>query len=463
MSHKHPMPSKNELENIYHSVKSISKTARHFNTSNPTVRKWLIEYGILRYTQKEANSHVFFMRRIEIPSKEELEFLYRTMSIIDILQLYNIGQNCFYDWLKHHNIEKIEHGQKVSIIKQKKFLERFDLNKEQIESDYKRLGCMRALAIEYKCSMTTIKKLFKMYNVEAIFAKTSVGQTEVARFIESLGFTASLNDRETISPLELDIVVIDKNLAIEYCGNFYHSETWGNKTKDYHLKKFLKCRDVGIDLITIFDSEWQTKRDIIKSIISHKLGKVETKIYARNTVFKQLTYKDVKEFETENHLQGSRPAEKYFGLFHNHELVMSISFGKSRYNKKYQYEIIRMTTKKNTSVVGGASKLFKNSGITNCITYADNRFGSGKTYEKIGMRKIHESAPNYFYFHKTDHYTMYSRAKFQKHKIPNVDMSKSEYENMLDQGYDRIWDCGNTVYVYVSLNTMQSKQQSITI
>ena len=41
-----------------------------------------------------------------------------------------------------------------------------------------------------------------------------------------------------------------------------------------------------------------------------------------------------------------------------------------------------------------------------------------------------------------------SRNKFQKHKIINVDVSKSEYENMLDQMYDRIWDCGNVVYYY---------------
>lgn len=448
MSHKLPIPTKQELENYYSSVKSISKTAKHFGTSNPTVRKWLITYGISRYSQKEANTHDFFMKRIEMPSKEELEFLYKTMSIYNILQLYNIGQNVFYDWLKQHNIEKIEHGQKVSAIKQQKFSQRFDLNKEQIESDYKKAGCMGALAIEYKCSMTTIKKLFKMYDVEAIFAKTSVGQSEVARFIESLGFTVVLNDRKLISPLEVDILVPDRKIAIEYCGVFYHSETWGNKDRNYHKKKHDLCLGQGYKLITIFESEWNTKRTVVESVIKTKLGMNERKIHARKTTFEELAYKDIKQFELDNHLQGTRPAGRYFGLYYGEELVMTLSVGKSRFNKQYQNEIIRMTTKQGVNVIGGISKLMKNSGINECITYADKRYGDGLGYEKAGFIKLSDSSPNYFYFHKRDHNTLYSRNKFQKHKIENVSPELSEYQNMLNQNYDRIWDCGNALYLY---------------
>jgi hypothetical protein len=179
-----------------------------------------------------------------------------------------------------------------------------------------------------------------------------------------------------------------------------------------------------------------------------KLGIIENRIHARNTEFRKLSYSDVKAFEESNHIQGTRPAKVYCGLFHKGELVMSMSFGKSRFNKKYEYELIRMTTKKNTMVVGGSSKLLKNSGIKKCMTYADNRFGSGKGYEKIGFDKLYESSPNYFYFHKSDHSKLYTRNRFQKHKISNVVKEKSEYENMLLQGYDRVWDCGNSVFSY---------------
>lgn len=285
-----------------------------------------------------------------------------------------------------------------------------------------------------------------MHEVEARFAKSSVGQLELADFVKSLGFDILQNDRKIISPFELDIVVPEKNMAIEYCGIYYHSETWGNKDRNYHKKKQELCISQGYNLITVFENEWKTKQDIVKSIIAHKLGKTFTKIPARKTIFKQIEYSDIKQFEIDNHLQGTIPAQKYYGLYHNGELVLSASIGVPRYSKQYDWELIRMTIKKGVHVQGGVTKIFDKMNVCNCITYADKRYGSGGSYTSAGFQLIGESAPNYFYFHKYDHNTLHSRTKFQKHKIPNVDASRSEYENMQDQGYDRIWDCGNYIY-----------------
>ena len=446
MSHKHPVPSKDDLLDYYNTVKSISKTARYFNTSNPTVRKWLKSYSISIYSHKEAVKQDFYLKKVEIPSKEELIFLYNNVSIADIRSVYNIGQETFYEWLETHNIDKLSISNKVKTVKENKFNDRFNLTKEQIEKDYDKIQCMGGLAEHYKCSMTTIKKLFKLHNIEARFAKTSVGQLQVANYIESLGFKAVLNDRKLINPLELDIVIPEKNIAIEYCGIYFHSETWGNKDKHYHLNKQQLTNEQGYKLITIFENEWFDKQDIVKSILSVKLGVCKNKVYARKTTFKEVSYKDIKQFEIDNHLQGTRPASKYYVLYYNDEIVMSLSMGKSRFNKKISNEIVRMTTKKNLNVIGGISKLIKNIKVNDCLTYADKRYGDGNGYEKVGFTKLQDSLPNYFYFHKKDHSTLYSRNKFQKHKIPNVDLTKSEYENMLNQNYDRIWDCGNCVY-----------------
>lgn len=444
-----PVPSKEELESVYSSLKSISKTSRHYKTSNPIVRKWLIYYGIERFSHKEACAYDTLSKKVDIPDKNDLMFLYENLSLIDIRNMYNVGQETLYTWLQEHKIGKIDHGQKVSTIKKKNFDKRFgNLTKEKIEEDYSVVQCMGGLAAHYKCSMTTIKKLFKMYNIEARFAKSSVGQNEVYDYICSLGIEAYKNDRKTIGPFELDIIVPDKKLAIEYCGVYFHSETFGNKDRNYHLKKHTLCKEKGYDLITIFECEWNTKKEIVKSILAAKLGVVKNKIYARNTVFRELSYKDIKVFEEENHIQGTRPASKYYGLYHNDVLIMSLSVGKSRFNKTYTNEIIRMTTKKEHIVIGGISKIMKNANIKDCMTYADKRYGTGKGYESSGFKRLKDSPPNYFYFHKSDHDTLHSRMKFQKHKLKNADLSKSEYENMLNQGYDRIWDCGNSIFSF---------------
>lgn len=60
--------------------------------------------------------------------------------------------------------------------------------------------------------------------------------------------------RSIINPLELDIYIPDLKLAIEYNGCYYHSIESG-MSKDYHLEKSLRCRDLGIRLIHIYDFE----------------------------------------------------------------------------------------------------------------------------------------------------------------------------------------------------------------
>ena len=102
--------------------------------------------------------------------------------------------------------------------------------------------------------------------------------------------------------------------------------------------------------------------------------------------------------------------------------------------------------------MGGASKLFKHF-ISNhkgtIISYANRRFSKGDVYEQLGFEFKGETKPNYYYV-KGDQ--TYSRLKFQKHKLAkmleNYDPNLTEYENMLNNGYDKIYDCGNLIYLY---------------
>jgi hypothetical protein len=133
---------------------------------------------------------------------------------------------------------------------------------------------------------------------------------------------------------------------------------------------------------------------------------------------------------------------------------MLISFGKPRFNKNYSWELIRLASKLGTTVVGGASKLF-NYFINNndigegVICYSDRRFGEGKVYENLGFILDKSTEPGYYW---TDGYTIWSRTKFQKHKLhallPNFNDSLSEAENMFINGYRRLWDCGVNVLKY---------------
>lgn len=255
------------------------------------------------------------------------------------------------------------------------------------------------------------------------------------------------NDKTILGGMELDMVLPDIKLAIEYDGLYWHSVQQG-KGENYHLDKTKRCLEKGYQLFHIFESD---DIEIWQSMINNKLG-LNKRIYARKCEIKEVSFADSMKFLEENHLQGFCPSSIRYGLYYNDELVQLITFGKSRFDKSYDYELLRLCTLKGYCVVGGASKLFKHAlkfVKGKIISYANRRFSCGEIYKKLGFGLKGESAPNYFY-NKSG--KMYSRIAFQKHKLKDVldkfDDSLSEYDNMLNNGYDKIYDCGNLVFSY---------------
>ena len=267
------------------------------------------------------------------------------------------------------------------------------------------------------------------------------------------------DSRKIIPPKEVDIYLPDAKLAIEYDGLLFHSqgsenhEMFPNIGPNEHLKKTQECASKGIQLFHIFENE---DMEIWLSMIHNKLG-LNTKIYARKCIIKEIKNSDTKEFQNSNHIQGFCAANICLGLYYNAELVSIMTFGSPRFNRKYEYELIRFCTLKNHNVIGGASKLWKyflkKYNPKSVISYANLRFSNGGIYEKLGFTKIAQSNPNYFYF--KDSNILESRHKYQKHKLADLhyngilqcfDSTKSEPENMFDNGYRRIFDCGNLTY-----------------
>lgn len=73
------------------------------------------------------------------------------------------------------------------------------------------------------------------------------------------------HNREIISPLELDLYYPEKKIAIEFNGDYWHSEKF--KDKDYHYNKFKLCLDHEIILVSIFESAWDSIKFYIKQYI----------------------------------------------------------------------------------------------------------------------------------------------------------------------------------------------------
>jgi hypothetical protein len=311
------------------------------------------------------------------------------------------------------------------------------------------------IAKNLSVSPHTVETRFKLYDIPIKYYYTSSHHIEIVEFIKSLysGLIVE-NDRTAINPHEIDILLPELNIGIEVNGIFWHSELNG-KSKCYHLTKTKESLNRGIRLIHVYDIEWINKKDIVKSRIQTLLDK-NKKLFARKCEIRNVDSTQATTFVNQYHIQGHVNSSVKVGLFYNDELVSLMTFGKPRFNKHVDWELLRFCSKAGYTVVGGASRLFyyfiRTYNPKTLLSYCDMRYGIGNVYDRLGFKQENWSAPNYKYFKKNASTQLFSRNTFQKHKLPELlttfDANLTEWNNMVNNGYDRIWDCGNTVWIY---------------
>lgn len=282
----------------------------------------------------------------------------------------------------------------------------------------------------------------------------SIKEKSVATYVKSLGVDVVENDFSVISPYELDVYIPSKNLAIEFCGNVWHSTLY-NHDNNKHYDKFKKCQDKGITLLTLFEDEWDDKQDICKSIIKNKIIGSSTIIYARKCEVKEVDDPvKVKEFLDSNHIQGRCNYNHAIGLFYNNEMVQVSTFTKCRNSQKEDYDLSRLCGKINTNIIGGASKIlssFRNKYTGSICSFADLRISNGNVYNKLGFTDQYTIKPRYTYVGDITKWKRKHRFGFNKSKL--IDKYGSEFTNMTEfeiaqsNGLYRLYDCGYKKYV----------------
>lgn len=169
------------------------------------------------------------------------------------------------------------------------------------------------------------------------------------------------------------------------------------------------------------------------------------KLRASSLNLKNVDAKTEKAFLLENHYQGYVPSSVCYGLFNNNdELLVLMSFGKPRYTKKYDWELLRLCTKKDYIVYGGASKLLKRFKIDNVgsiISYCNRDKFSGNVYHSLGFKS--KGITKGYYYEKDG--IRYHRSCFTKKqcllKWPNkYDETWTESRIMENEGYIKVVD-----------------------
>lgn len=303
-----------------------------------------------------------------------------------------------------------------------------------------------------------LSNLAKITNINMTPTWTSKGETEIKEFIESLGFQVNKGkNRKLLEGKEIDLIVDNTNICIEYNGLYYHTEKMG-KTSSYHLNKTIDCNQIGYKLIHIFEDEWKTKEDLVKSKIKHLLKVNDgVKIGGRSIIVKKINNEDKSFFLNKNHIQGNDKSNIFYGGYYKDELVGVMTFNGKRTmtkNNEGEFELSRFSTKQNYIIIGLASKILKqfikDYNPKTIISFADRRWttdSSDNLYTKMGFELVSITKPTYYYYnskinrHKRFHKFGFGKNNLKK-RFPDLDYTKTEKELTTELGYDKIWDCG---------------------
>lgn len=270
-------------------------------------------------------------------------------------------------------------------------------------------------------------------------------ELELLEFVKSIYSENVISgDRRVINPYEIDILLPDLNIGLEYCGLYWHSENSGKKSWNYHYRKYSAALNKNIRLITIFSDEWQSKKNTIKQYLTVVLGQQSNSVWARKCDFQLINHVDAKKFFDENHiLQAPQRISWAGGLILDGSLEAVMCF---RQHLEGVYELSRFATK--THVVGGASRLLKNfiktKSPTEIFSFSDNRFSQGDIYRKLGFEQTGIVPPMQSYVE--NYSARHHKLAMNKRKIlksnPHLSDKLSEWQLLQSLGYDRIWDCG---------------------
>ncbi len=274
---------------------------------------------------------------------------------------------------------------------------------------------------------------------------------------------ANISRRKTLSNVQYDDSVCSTIQAE------VDKLTQGNKVKvviipidkpydKYHYLRILKESSQMMTTLLIFEDEWLSNRELIVSKIKHytnQNNEVLT-IPARKCVIKSITNKEKQPLLDNHHVQGNDNAQVNYGAYHNDELIavmtftaprISVGAGKSRDNYKHVWELSRFCTDTNYRIPGIASKLLKhfqrNHEWKELYSFADKRWSVGNMYLRLGFDLVADNPPAYFYVvNKTRKHRWNYRKDVLKNTLANYDPNQTEYQNMVNHGYWRVWDCG---------------------
>ena len=330
------------------------------------------------------------------------------------------------------------------------FSKRFNILDINRDDDYKKnILNLKCLTCNYEFYLKFHGIIYK--NVKCPNCSLTSIEEGIKKLLNEKDIPYNVKDRSMIPPNELDFFIKDYNLAIECNGLYWHCDLFVDK--DYHYKKYKKCKDENIKLLQFFEDDILDKQEIVKSIIYHNLNIHDKVVHGRKCIIRNIESKEKGIFLKENHLMGNDKSKVSLGAFYNDELVSVMTFNHGnitiKENEIFDWELSRFCSKNFYKIHGIANKLFQyflksNPEDIKIKTYASIMTGDGSVYKNLGFNLSKRTAPGYFYTSNGIRFHRFKSLSLREN------LSISERDDMLSQGYYKVFDAGNNKYIFTT-------------
>jgi len=281
----------------------------------------------------------------------------------------------------------------------------------------------------------------------------SKAKQEIIDYFTVLGLNVEASNSTVLNGHEVDIYFPELSFAVDFNSLSEHNEMAG-KGRGYHYGKWLAAKETGVQLVQVWEDDWNRDKNIILNGLKHKLGlSNQEKIFARKTTVVELTTQEAQVFLNTNHIQGFSNGSYYLGLKGKVDNVVRavLVLKKEAGTEGKVLNIIRYATSAN--VVGGFTKLLSYATKTyspeSYLTFSDHTVSNGGLYENNNFIADKEIAPDYMYIFDGErkHKFGYRLKRFRND--PNLlwEEGLTERELAILNEIPRIWDAGKTRWV----------------
>lgn len=291
-----------------------------------------------------------------------------------------------------------------------------------------------------------------------------------------------LSNDHTVLPSgkELDIVVPDHHLAIEFNDIFSHSEqaVFERHAKprphSYHAHKTREASSQGYQLVHVWEDDWLHRRELVLRALAHRLHAVDRlpdvlpdinplacqRLYARNLTARRIHGGVARRFWQDNHLQGPVHCTINIGLYDQDGVLRALlGIGRKNHGSRVSlpegtWDIQRYATL--GVIVGGFTKLLAHAEtlvpVDTWTSWSDNDISDGGMYQAAGFVVDKRQAPSYSYVGRKTKWERVHRSTYTKQRfISDPDLvyksKQTEHEAALTNKLYRIYDAGKTRWV----------------